>query len=289
MTNGDYELGPEPDESELPEPEEPFEPEPAPEGPPPILIGGVALLAVVLLVSGFFLLRGCGAAEPQPPTPAPEVVATPAPEPLATPEPTPEPIELPALDDSDELVRRLAAALSAHPELAAWLAQPRLVRTFVVAVDNVAAGSSPARSLGFLKPSEPFSVERVRGGARLDPAGYARYDLVGAVAASLDAQGCARLYRQVEPLVDEAYAELGYPDKDFDATLRQAIDVLLAAPIVLERPPLERRVLAWRFTEPELEALPDAQKHLVRMGPENTRRIQAKLRELAAALGLEPS
>jgi hypothetical protein len=249
-----------------------------------VLIGGIALLAVVLLATAFFVMRGCGQAE-APPAPPPRAVASTPP--AATPEPTPEaPLELPPLEASDELVRQLVAALSSRPELAAWLAQPHLVRTFVVAVDNVAEGASPARALRFMKPEAAFGALESRSGARLDPAGYARYDAVAAVFGSLDAQGSARLYRQLEPLVDAAYAELGYPDRDFDETLQRAARMVASAPVVIEQPALARRVLSWRFVDPELEALPEAQKHLVRMGPDNTRRIQAKVREIAQSLGL---
>jgi hypothetical protein len=285
--SGNYELGPDPDESEHESQHEPepdlFADEPEPEGPPLVLIGGISLLAIVLLVASFFVLRGCGGPEPKP-APVPPSLTTPTPV-AATPEPTPEPIELPPLDDSDELIRQLAAALSAHPELSAWLAQPHLVRMFVAAVDNVAEGASPARVLRFWKPATPFIAGETRAGARLDTGSYSRYDVVGAVAQSLDAEGCVRFYRQIEPLTDAAYAELGYQDRDFEDTLRRAIDVLLGAPIVLEQPMLTRRVLAWRFVDAELESLPEAQKHLVRMGPENTRRVQAKLRAIAEALG----
>jgi hypothetical protein len=40
----------------------------------------------------------------------------------------------------------------------------------------------------------------------------------------------------------------------------------------------------YQFADPRLEALPGAQKQLVRMGPENTRLIKNKLRSLLDAL-----
>jgi hypothetical protein len=43
------------------------------------------------------------------------------------------------------------------------------------------------------------------------------------------------------------------------------------------------------MVDPELESLSQAQKHLLRMGPENILRIQSKLRELAKALGIASS
>ena len=42
----------------------------------------------------------------------------------------------------------------------------------------------------------------------------------------------------------------------------------------------------WAFSDPAVERLSPAQKHLVRMGPDNAALVQAKLRELADALGV---
>jgi hypothetical protein len=45
-----------------------------------------------------------------------------------------------------------------------------------------------------------------------------------------------------------------------------------------------RAVVVYEYADPKLEALSPAQKALLRMGPRNVPRVQAKLRELAAAL-----
>ncbi len=47
------------------------------------------------------------------------------------------------------------------------------------------------------------------------------------------------------------------------------------------------KVKTYRYVDPKLEALSPAQKQLLRMGPENAQKIQAKLRELAGVLGLK--
>ncbi|MGH7803806.1 MAG: DUF3014 domain-containing protein [Candidatus Binatia bacterium] len=43
---------------------------------------------------------------------------------------------------------------------------------------------------------------------------------------------------------------------------------------------------SYRFTDSRLEGLAPAEKHLVRMGPGNAKRVQAKVRELREALAL---
>jgi hypothetical protein len=79
---------------------------------------------------------------------------------------------------------------------------------------------------------------------------------------------------------------MGYPDLDFDDRLGQAIAELIAVPVAPEAPVLVEEVLRYEFADAELEALSDAQKHLLRMGPRNVQRIQHKLRELALAIGI---
>jgi hypothetical protein len=193
---------------------------------------------------------------------------------------------LPPLDASDVFVRTAAGEISRHPSFAQWLAQEDLIRLFVVSVDNIAEGLTPSKHLTFLRPQGKFLVSGSEPDLRIHPSGYARYDRVADVVSSLDAAGCAELYFRVEPLMERSYHELGYPGLDFDDRLGQAIDELLAVPVASEEPALVEEVLRYEFADPELEALSDAQKHLLRMGPRNVHRIQDKLRELAQAAGI---
>jgi hypothetical protein len=235
-------------------------------------------------------------AQPAAPQPPPAVLEGPeaaAPPLVAPPEApresvvAPVPTEpLPELDLSDAFVRTVAREISRHPSFARWLAQEDLIRLFVASVDNIAEGVSPRRHVAFMRPKGRFLHLGSESDIRVDPAGYRRYDRIADVISSLDAEGCAALYRRVEPLIQRSYHELGYPGLDFDDRLGQAIAEVLAVPVTPEAPALVEGVLGYEFAEPELEALSDAQKHLLRMGPKNVRRIQSKLRELALALGI---
>ncbi len=49
---------------------------------------------------------------------------------------------------------------------------------------------------------------------------------------------------------------------------------------------LEPAVDAYEFVDPALESLSPAQKHLLRMGPDNARLVREKLREIADLLEL---
>jgi hypothetical protein len=198
-----------------------------------------------------------------------------------------EELELPELAASDEVVRRVVEELSEHPALASWLATDGIVRRFVLAVDNIAVGLSPRKQLPFMAPEGEFSVvEREGGNVTTAQAAYSRYDTVAAVVASIDAEGAVRTYERLKPLVQEASAELGYGPGGFDERLAEAVIHLLEAPIPAVPPELERETMSYHYADPRLENLTDAQKQLVRMGPENQRLVQAKLRAIALELGI---
>jgi hypothetical protein len=256
---------------------------------------GTMVALVLLAVAGLVARRWLEpAAEPA----APEETAAPRearpaapPAPPAPPPPAAEPAapaeELPALEASDAFVRERAAAASPRPELAAWLAGEGLVARFVAAVDEVANGESPRAPLPELAPRGPFRALEREGRHFADPRSASRYDTVAAVFASLDPQVCARLHRLLLPLFERAYGELGRREGSFDDVLARAFRELLRAPVRDDAIELVPRLRSYEYADPALEALSPAQKHLLRMGPANARRVQAKLRELATALGLE--
>jgi hypothetical protein len=237
-----------------------------------------------------------GPAQPTAPQPSPQVLEqaeASAPPLAAASEASPEsavapvPSEpLPSLDASDAFLRTAAREISRHPSFARWLAQEDLIRLFAVSVDNIAEGLTPRKHLPFLRPQAKFLVSGSGPDLRVDPSGYRRYDRIADVVSSLDAEGCAALYFRVKPLIQRSYHEMGYPGLDFDDRLGQAIAEVLAIPVAPEAPALVEEVLRYEFADPELEALSDAQKHLLRMGPRNVQRIQHKLRELAQAVGI---
>lgn len=250
-------------------------------------IGGVAIIAIVIVYFLFFQ---------QKPEKAPQVteIEKKVPEQIQVEE---KPIPTEAvrstirwdeveLDKSDPVLRNEARNISSHPQIEDWLNKPNLVRKFVGATDNVVDGLSPRSFLSFLAPRGRFEVYEKYGSSYLDPNCYSRYNKVADVVSSLSTQECLKLYRELKPLIQEAYAQLGYPNKDFNATLQVAVVELLETPIVEGDIMLEQRVVTYKMVDPKLENLSPAQKHLLRMGPKNVRKIQDKLREVARALGI---
>jgi hypothetical protein len=250
----------------------------------PIVISlALAAILIVAVVVYVFFLRA--PAEPEP-EPAPE------PEPVeaevipAEPEAGPVSIDLAPLDESDALVRLLAQELSAHPRLATTLATDELVRKFVAAMVNIAAGETPSAHLGVLAPEGEFHAITRNGRLVVDPASYRRYDWLADAFGSLNTEATVQLYYQLKPLLVEAYRDLGYPEGDFHDVLLAAIDELVATPVIQGDIELEPSVLSYRYRDPDIESLSDVDKHMLRMGPENVAEIQGKLRELRMALAV---
>ena len=195
-----------------------------------------------------------------------------------------EPLEV-DLSKSDALVRKLAAELSGNPMFSRWLVTDHLIRRFVATVDLIAHGDSPRRPMDFIEMDEPFLARDEDGQAFIDPNSYQRYNSIAGVISALDAKGCVKLYKELQLPIRQAYKDLGYPDEDFNATLEKAISNLLETPIVEKRIYIEKDVVTYIMTDPDLENLNSAQKHLLRMGPDNMRVIQSKLREIALLMG----
>jgi hypothetical protein len=201
---------------------------------------------------------------------------------------TPEPLQV-NLNQSDDVVRIRGAELSSHTTLSQWLKSEDLIRSFVAAVDNIANGETPSSHIAFFEPVGDFDIVVRDGIVLIDPGSYKRYNLVADVFSSLNAKLTVRLFRQLNPTLQEAYKELGYPDRVFQKTLVMAITELLKVPILDRNIEVEKDVVSYKLVDPRLESLNPAQKHLLRMGPENIEIIQAKLRELAKELGVADS
>ena len=240
---------------------------------------GAAAVILAAVVAAYFLLRSA-------PPPAAVAVAPAAVEPVPSLGGPASAVVVPPLDDSDAFVRDLVKALSSHPSIAAWLTTDGLVRNFTVSVVNIAEGNTPAGDLRVLRPAAPFTVVERGEEVVIDPRSYQRYDALAAAAASVDAEGTARLFATLKPRIEEANSELGFSATPFDRTLERAIVLLLQTPVVNDPVRVEPHGIGYGFADPKLEDLAPAQKQLLRMGPRNVRTVQSALRSIALALGI---
>ena len=262
----------------------------------PLIISLIVVLAVIVGVTAWFVTS----TEPEPPAvteiavpaPASESEQEPGPEPVPIAGPPEEPeaeeepaLVLPRLEDSDPLVRDGVVGMTRHEGINPWLASNQLVPKFVALVDSLAHGQIARGSVRQLTPDGPFRVKQIDEETyELDPASYERYNQITEVAVSVDARRAAEFYDLLRPLIRQAYSELGYEEDTFDDVVFQAIGRLLETPVIEEPIRLVRPVVVYRFEDEQLEALSAAQKQMIRMGPRNTRLLQAKIREVSLEL-----
>jgi Protein of unknown function (DUF3014) len=237
--------------------------------------------------------------------PAP-VAVMPAPPPPAASEPAIQhPIEepLPAataaaprtLDQAEgAVVQALSALLGSNPG-ASMVRRDDFVRRAVATIDNLGRAHAAPRLWPVNPMAGKFSIEQADGKEVISQANSVRYSAFVAFAESLDSARAAMLYKQNYPLFQAAYKELGYPRGYFNDRMVAVIDQLLATPepagpLAVKLTEVKGEVAStqpwtrYEFTDPQLEALPAGSKALLRMGPENSRKLKAKLREFRAAI-----
>ncbi|WP_116366540.1 DUF3014 domain-containing protein [Parahaliea mediterranea] len=262
----------------------------------PVLVVAVIVVALALI----FYPRG----EPDAPVPpetaqAPAPVAPPRPvaedipakpEPAPT-EPTheetaPEPVEpaLPEPQDSDPLVREELAEVGASGQLQGFTEGEHLLERMVALVDGGSRGVLLRKILPMSAPETPFPVEEVDGQLYMAPAGYDRYDSYVDAVLALDTAAIVDSFHRLRPLYEKAYAQLGLPAEDLDNALIASLDRILATPEMSEPLALKHDSVMYSYADPQLEAMSPLQKQLLRMGPDNTRRLKEKAQQIRAAL-----
>lgn len=246
----------------------------------------LVVLATALLAGGvwFYLSRQ---REPAPAPDGPAGVPAAATQTIADAPPVA--ATLPPREAMDPYLRELFATLGSHPELLKWLATDDLVGSIATAIDRLSLGQSPARDLAVLRPAQGFAVTRRGGATYVSPTGYARYaPLVDAVAA-VDPVRLAAVFATLRPRLAEAYARQGHPDGGFDEATRRAVQVVATTPDVPADAALVPGAGGYAYADPAYERLPAAQKHLMRMGPEQVRRVREAARRFGEALGQAPA
>jgi hypothetical protein len=259
-----------------------FQP-PSPKAATLWVVIGLTLVAIGLAVYFFFFTNAPPAEEAA--TTAPKPAATTS-DPKAALGRDPMDVELPPLDQSDLIVRKLVSGLSSHPTVAAWLATDGLIRNFTVVVSNIAEDDRPAVHVARLRPAGRFEVVERNGKLVIDPRSYQRYNQLTAAIQSIDPDGAARLYATLKPLIEQAHRDLGYGNTSFDATLERAIAKLLATPALRDPVAVVPKGIGYGYEDARIEALTPAQKHLLRFGPNNVQVVKQALRNIAVALGI---
>ncbi len=191
---------------------------------------------------------------------------------------------LPSLDSSDSLVRDIVSQHQSSEGLSNWLSLDDLIRRSASFMDGLARGSISEKIFPLGSPEGTFTTHRQGDVIWLNAGNYERYDDVISILLKIDMEKMAQFFHKVRPLLESAFAELGYRPRQMDGIILQTIDNVLTTPLIVEPLKLTRDSVAYKFADPELESLMPLQKQLLRAGPENTRRIQQQAKVLRQAL-----
>jgi len=220
---------------------------------------------------------------PLPATETPVPVQRPATNTIAAPETTATP--LPELDQSDAVLREEMGHLDSIAQLDKLFVFDSIIRKFVVTVDNITEAKLPQKFKFTRLPRDKFLVQQAADGTEyIDPANYHRYAPYVRFVESLDTHSLVKLYYQYYPLFQQAYADLGYPDRDFNDRLLEVLDHLLATPDVDEPVQLLQPNVNYTFADEKLEALSGGQKLMIRIGRSNAGKIKSWLQNVRQEL-----
>jgi len=211
---------------------------------------------------------------------------------------------LPSLNESDDWLKLKLTGITWRKELLSLVVDDDMIRRFVVFTDNFSQGIIAYEHSPFVLPKVKFTpktdsvsfqaVAQEQGASQdfiqgsmqgkqnvwqWDESSSKRFSLYIDLLRSMDSDSLVQWYSDIKPLIDEAYKELGYED-DFTRTLQYAITRVLDMELPKSSMTLIQPSVTYKFANPTLEALPDTDKLLLRLGRGNLLVIKSVLLEL---------
>ncbi len=238
----------------------------------------VTLLVVAGAAAYWFWWRA-----PAPPTVTPVAESAPAPAPAAEPEirypvaSQAEQVPLPPLQESDTTVLAGIAGVIGSDALEKMLRREDVVRHIVATVDNLPRHSVAARVMPVNPIPGHFATAGSGDSVTIAADNAARYAPYVRMGEAVDMKTLAALYMRLYPLFQEAYRDLGYPNGYFNDRLVEAIDDMLAAPVMSGPVKLSQPKVFYEYADPGLEQRSAGQKIMMRIGSDNAARVKAKL------------
>ncbi len=274
-------------------------------------VAGAAALAGAAWWFGWVPPSARTAEPPATQAPEPRVAEAPAsvPEPVASgpqhPVDSAQAPPPPSLKDSDAFITQALGEWLGSDRIAALLHLDDIVRRIVVTVDNLPRTQAPSR-LWPVQPAPQHLAVQAEPGSAVDengaplhatiaPANAARYQALVALVEAIPRDRAVLLYRQLYPLFQQTYVDLGYPKGYFNDRLVAVLGHLQETPeprgplrLQLTRVqgdvPSTRPWVRYEFADPHLQALSSGQKMMLRIGPENARRVKAVLADVRRRL-----
>lgn len=199
---------------------------------------------------------------------------------------------LPALADAGPQVNQMLERLVGRKNVLSFLQIDGFLPHLVATVDNLARPHAPVTVWPASPTPQRFTTQRngADGTETIHPDNSRRYQPLVSLIESVDTAQAVGMYRRLYPLVQQAYAEQGFPGRYFNDRLVQVIDHLIDTPVPAQAPavhlvevkgsvPSQRPWVRYEFADPQLQNLSAGRKILLRVGADNQRRLQAKLAE----------
>jgi hypothetical protein len=261
-------------------------------------MGWLPLLAIVAVVAIAFWWWTTQREEPPAPAATAPAASAPASASAAAPASSQPAYPLEATQEgpmsADDVEPALVGLLGKHA-VATLLQTGDFPRRAVATLDNLGRAHAPSPAWPVQPTPGRFTVDEGSRPATIAPANSARYTPFVQMAGAVDASRAVALYRRMYPLLQQAYRELGFGDRYLNDRVVEVIDLLLATPqpqgppevelIEVKGPvPSQQPWVRWRYVDPQLEGLSSGQKILLRVGPDNERRLKRKLAELREQL-----
>jgi hypothetical protein len=194
-------------------------------------------------------------------------------------------VQLPTLNNSDTFVFEGLRAMQNGASVLRLLAQDQIVRKFVVFVENISRGEFPQTGLPYRALGEEMPVRNIdENFFVMEDSAHARFDEIVQTFVSLDTDAAVTLYRALSPLFQQAYAEIGFRNVSFDETLRLSINNIVRTTNMEGPYQLVKPSVMYLYADASIENLQEVHKQLLRIGPDNTIILKAKLREFASQL-----
>ncbi len=185
---------------------------------------------------------------------------------------------------TEQLGQAYWQGLNINPQNVPALNKDFLLQCSVAFLDGLSKGALLDKLQPFARPSQAFIADKQGQTLSMGSANFQRYDVLTQGIVAIDTQQAAAFFHWTRPLLETAYSELGYSAEDLGGRLIAAIDTLLATPIVEGPIALKSESVLYQYADPSLEALPGAQKQLIRMGTKNSALLKIWLRKLRSAL-----
>lgn len=252
----------------------------------PVLV--VAILVGLAGLGYYFVAGRWQPAKQSPAVPTVPAALAPAepryPLPTATDAPTPALPALPALYESDPDLLTALALLFEDDALWTLLVREHLIERFVASVDNLPSRRITANVLPLKPLGGSFRVEETGQSVILAAENSERYRAAVGALTRIDPAALVQLYRRWYPLFQQAYRELGYPDRYFNDRLVEVIEHLLAAPEAGAAIALVAVNGRFQFADPALESASVGHKAMLRMGRESSDQVKTWLAAVRALL-----